>query len=393
MADPIKKVILRNGTLRYRFVTDGPRRANGKRRQITKTFDTKTEARGELSRIRHQSKTGEYVAPTRLTVNELLDIWLRASTRDVEEATSTNYDNAVRSVRTLLGEKRVQQLSEEDVEEFVDWLVTCGRRRGGKPGTGLGARSVQLTLGRLRSALNLAVRRGWVIRNVAEHVRISRHARSQARQNAPQRRPWNETEVKAFIEASREHRLFGVMLLTLIAERPAEVCGARWREDVDLSGEGTISVGNTRTIVYDRRLERGQRNKVVEKEPKTDNGKRVLPLPAPVHAALVAYKARQQLEKERAGKAYEDSGYVVVDDLGRPFKTDKLRREAQKLMEEAGVRRVRLYDARHACLSWMANNGVPTRWSPPGPVTATCPSPSACTSTPIRRASRQARRS
>ncbi len=62
---------------------------------------------------------------------------------------------------------------------------------------------------------------------------------------------------------------------------------------------------------------------------------------------------------EQAGEAYEGSGYVVVDELGRPFKTDKLRREAQKLMEEAGVRRVRLYDARHACLSWMANNGVP----------------------------------
>ncbi|MFI9237637.1 tyrosine-type recombinase/integrase [Streptomyces sp. NPDC053079] len=40
-------------------------------------------------------------------------------------------------------------------------------------------------------------------------------------------------------------------------------------------------------------------------------------------------------------------------------KTDKLRREAYRLMEKAGVRRVRLYDARHAVLSWMANNGVP----------------------------------
>jgi integrase len=28
-------------------------------------------------------------------------------------------------------------------------------------------------------------------------------------------------------------------------------------------------------------------------------------------------------------------------------------------MNQAGVRKVRLYDARHACLSWMANNGVP----------------------------------
>ncbi|WP_149830085.1 tyrosine-type recombinase/integrase [Streptomyces tailanensis] len=359
MPDPIKKLVLQDGTVRYRFVTDGPRKANGKRRQVTKTFATRKEARDELARIRHQSKTGEYVAPTKLTVNELLDIWLRAATRDVEEATATNYDNAVRPIRNHLGYKRVQQLTEEDVEEFVDWLVTSGRKRGGKPGTGLGTRSVQLTLGRLRSALNLAVRRGWVVRNVAEHVRISRDARLKARENAPERRPWDEAEVKAFIDASRNHRLFGVMLLTLIAERPAEVCGARWREDVDLSGEGTIAVGNTRTIVYDRARPRGLRNKVVEKQPKTANGKRTLPLPKPVHTALVAFRARQEQEKEQAGEAYEGSGYVVVDELGRPFKTDKLRREAQKLMEEAGVRRVRLYDARHACLSWMANNGVP----------------------------------
>jgi len=73
----------------------------------------------------------------------------------------------------------------------------------------------------------------------------------------------------------------------------------------------------------------------------------------------VTLRACQASEKLAAGEAYEDSGYVVVDELGRPFKTDKLRREAHRLMAEAGVRKVRLYDARHACLSWMANNGVP----------------------------------
>ncbi|MEU0214319.1 tyrosine-type recombinase/integrase [Streptomyces sp. NPDC006265] len=359
MSDPIKKITLVDGTVRYRFVTDGPRRPDGNRRQITKTFDTKREARDELARIRHQSKTGEYVAPTKLTVNELLDIWLRTATRDVEESTASNYDNALRPIRAFLGTRRVQQLSEEDVEAFVDWMVTSARRRGGKVGTGLGVRSIQLTMGRFRSALNLAVRRGWVVRNVAEHVRISRDARTKAKQNKPEYKPWDEAEVKAFIEASKDHRLFGVMLLALIAERPAEVCGARWADDVDLDGAGTIAIGNTRTLVYDRRLEKGERNKVVEKQPKTENGKRVLPLPKPVYTALTVFRAQQAQEKAAAGGAYEDSGYVVVDELGRPFKTDKLRRETQKLMEEAGVRRVRLYDARHACLSWMANNGVP----------------------------------
>jgi integrase len=40
-------------------------------------------------------------------------------------------------------------------------------------------------------------------------------------------------------------------------------------------------------------------------------------------------------------------------------KTDWLRCRTYERMRSADVRKVRLYDAQHACLSWMANNGVP----------------------------------
>jgi integrase len=40
-------------------------------------------------------------------------------------------------------------------------------------------------------------------------------------------------------------------------------------------------------------------------------------------------------------------------------KTDRLRRRYYKLVESVGVRKVRLYDARHACLTYLATNGVP----------------------------------
>ncbi|WP_326661729.1 hypothetical protein [Streptomyces canus] len=131
-------------------------------------------------------------------------------------------------------------------------------------------------------------------RNVAEHVRVTRDAVRKSAQDDAKRRPWDASEVKAFIEATKGDRLFGVMLLTLIAERRAEVCGTRWEQDVDLRRQdGTIAVGNTRTIVYDRSLPKGQRNKVVEKDPKTHNGKRVLPLAKLLQAALVVLRARQ----------------------------------------------------------------------------------------------------
>jgi hypothetical protein len=147
MADPIQKITLRDGTVRYRFVTDGPRRPDGSRRQIRKTFDTKKQARDERARIQHQTSVGTFVAPDKMTVNELLDVWLKTATRGVEEGTASNYDNAIRPVRAFLGSRPLQQLTEEDVEKFVDWMATSGRQRGGKPGTGLSVRSVRLTLG------------------------------------------------------------------------------------------------------------------------------------------------------------------------------------------------------------------------------------------------------
>jgi integrase len=227
MKEPIRKITHKDGRTRFRLVVDIGVDDEGKRKQLTRTFDTKKEAVAELSRVRHEMKRGTFVAPSAMTVDELLDVWITSATRDVEEGTASNYDSAIRPVRTHIGDKKIQALTEEDVEGLIDWMLTSGRQRGGQPGRGLGVRSVRLTLGRLRAALNLAVRRQWVVRNVAEHATISRDAKRKADAEKAKNTPWNETEVKTFLAAIRGDRLYPAMMLALIANRPAEVCGAR----------------------------------------------------------------------------------------------------------------------------------------------------------------------
>ncbi|TVT48108.1 tyrosine-type recombinase/integrase [Amycolatopsis rhizosphaerae] len=344
------KITLKDGTVRYRFVIDISRDPKSdKRRQLTKTYDTKKEARAEYAKIKHQTDEGTFVAPDKLTVSDWLDTWLKSATIDVEKATAANYADALLPVRERLGDRRLQQLDEEDIDSLVSWMLTSGRKRGGKVGTGLSARSVQLTLGRLRSALNVAVRRKLVARNVAQYTQIPREARRKAAEAKAKRVPWSADEVKTFVAATREHRLQAPMLLSLLGMRPAEVCGLRWSADVDLVAK-TIRVENTRTLVE---------GEVEEKGPKSEKGKRTLPLPSPVVAALKSLKARQAQEKLVAGSVYLDSGYVLVDEQGAPWKTDKLRRETYKLMAAARVRKVRPYDARHSCLTYLATSGVP----------------------------------
>jgi len=117
----------------------------------------------------------------------------------------------------------------------------------------------------------------------------------------------------------------------------------------------TLNVCNARTLVAtDRGLA------VVEKSTKTAAGRRELPLFEPLTSALRTLKAHHAAERLAAGpEAYQQTGYVLVDELGAPQRTDWLRRRFRKLSGEAGLRPVRLYDARSAALTHLARKGVP----------------------------------
>lgn len=347
MARPTIKTIKVGDRTRYRWVCDiGTDPKTGKRKQLTRTFDGKREAERELNKVLNEVGKGTFAQPSKTTVDDYLGEWLRSATRGKEANTRVNYENALKPVRELYGHLPLQKLTTLHVENLVDHMLERGRKRGGKAGTGLSTRTVQLTLSRLRSALDSAVHRRLVEYNVAAPVKCPTGGKVR-------RDPWAPEEVKTFLASLAEHRLQAVMLLSLIGMRPAEVCGLRW-EHVDLDGE-TLAVGKlTRTIVWGD--EGGQ---VEEKGAKTEAGERTLPLPAPVTAALKRFRALQARERLAAGEAYTSSGYVLVDELGEPCRTDWLRRRTYALMEAAKVRKVRLYDARHACLTFLRMSGVP----------------------------------
>ncbi|WP_107470957.1 hypothetical protein [Streptomyces sp. WZ.A104] len=67
---------------------------------------------------------------------------------------------------------------------------------------------------------------------------------------------------------------------------------------------------------------------VIEKDAKSEAGERARPLPVPTWNGERAFRKIQVAERLAARDAYENSGYVMVDKLGHPWRTDKLRREA-----------------------------------------------------------------
>ena len=132
MKEPIRKIKTADGSVRYRLVVDIGHGPDGKRKQLTRTFDKLKDARTELSKIRHQTADGTYVKPSKITVSEYLDEYLVGATRGRRESTKVCYRNAFQPVRDRLGDRPLQSITKADIEDLVDWMLNSGRRRGGE---------------------------------------------------------------------------------------------------------------------------------------------------------------------------------------------------------------------------------------------------------------------
>jgi integrase len=352
LKEPIRKITMTDGSVRYRLVVDIGRSPDGKRKQLTRTFGKLKDARNELSRIRHQTADGTYVKPSTITVSEYLDEYLAGATRGRRESTKISYRDAFRPVRERLGNRPLQSITKADIEELVDWMLSSGRRRGGTPGTGLGARSVRLTLGRLKAAFEMAVNEGRLARNVVRLVNPPAY-------RAAERDTWSRAEVRKFLGTAARDRLHAAWRLSLYGLRRGEVLGLRWA-DIDLKAK-TLTVSQARVLVnYRVRIE----------EPKSRNGKRTLPLDDELVSALTELRKRQTRESEAAGTAYRaglgelgwytaGDEYVVTDELGIPVHPERYSGEFTRLLRRAGLRTIRLHDSRHTALSLMEKAGVP----------------------------------
>ena len=338
----IRKIPQKDGSTHYRAVAEAGRDpVTGKRKQATRTFKLERQAKAWLATITHQVNEGSYVPRWDGTVNQLLDDYLKSATFEREANTKASYRDALRIPRELLGPRKAQTIDRADIERVRDHMLTAGRRRGGKPGTGLGARSVRLTLGRLSAAFELACRDGKLARNPCRYVTLPKQVKTE-------RTTWSEAEARRFLATADGDRLAAAWRMSLYGLRRGELLGLTW-DSVDLNAE-TVTIGAARVLVD------GQ---VLNKAPKSTAGRRTLPLDPALVAALRALRKRQREERLAAGTAYEDAGYVVCDESGVPVHPEWFTDEFHRMAAAAGVPCIRLHDGRHTTNSLMAAAGVP----------------------------------
>lgn len=329
--------------VRYQLTVDaGINPLTGKRQQVRRRFATEKQARDALAEVGQQAATDQFVPRKAVTVEELCADWL-TSLHNARATTLNAYRYALAPLRERHGDMPVQKLSRPDLDRLLTDLRDGGSetpkghvRRPWSP------RSLNKAVDAWRAVLDYGMERRELARNVAAAMKKVPRVHTEMATYTPD-------EIRRVLRAADKDRNGHLWYLALSGLRRGEIAGLMW-SDIDL-GAGTLTVARNR-------VQAGAGN-VVEGDPKTLASRRTLPLDDGLVGVLKRASARYAQERLALGVDHTDSGYVAVNEAGEPYTPDALTRMWRKLAKAAGVRPIRLHDARHSCGTAMHLRGVP----------------------------------
>jgi len=309
--------------------------ATGKRKQQWISIKgTKKETEKRLSELLHQLDTGTFMKPGKTTLAEYLEKWLSDYAKpNLSPRGFERYAGIIRKhLIPDIGSITLTQLRPEHLQKLY----------AAKLNSGLSARTVRYIHVVIHKALQTAIKWGLASRNVADGVDVPRARRSEMQ-------TWNEDNITLFLEAAKNTSYYALFYLALFTGmRRSELLGLKWN-DVDLIF-GEVSV--TRSLHH---LRDGS---YIFTEPKSAKSRRTIALPPSAILTLREHHEKQKLERVMLGIPLTGDDLVFSQLDGKPLRPNTVTRAWTMLAGRAGVKVIRLHDARHTHASLMLKQGI-----------------------------------
>ena len=293
---------------------------------------TRSEVERKLRKLLTELEHGRVPADGRLTVRDFLERWFTLHRARLRPRTVRTYEQIIRLYLVPeLGRLRLAHLVPSEIERAL--LRLCER--------GLAPRTVAHCRAVLRRALQDAVRDGLLARNPAALAQPPAVP-------PPQTTVWTAEEARTFLAAAREHWLLPLFQLLLATGlRLGEALGLSW-EDVD--AEAGILVVRWQLQHVDGQF--------VRLPPKSKQSRRTLPLPALAREALVRQREQQATWRQAGAWRGNPWALVFTTHAGTPLHARNVHHTFTRLVEQAGLPRIRLHDLRHSCATLLLEAGV-----------------------------------
>jgi len=323
----------------YAVIYEGLDPVTGKERRTWHPAGTdRTEAERLVARLAAE-RDGRNDEVRSLTLGAYLTgHWLPAKRLELRASTHRSYVHKTqRHILPTLGRRRLRRLRPEDLEGLYDSMLhpTDGTRP-------LAPKTVYEVHLIIRGALDHALRRGLITRNVA----LTASAPKLRAIPKTEQKAWTARQLAAFLRAAAGHRLFPALWLSAnTGMRRNELLGLRWTDlDTDHArlsiNRGLVAVG------YELHETRG----------KTRNARRCINLDPTTLGVLAGWQALQAAEYAAIGG--DDPGWMFTTAIGQPVHPHSISQTFDRIVRRAPVPVIRLHDLRHTHGSLLLAAGI-----------------------------------
>ena len=303
----------------------------------TRSAKTQREASEKLKKMQRELEQGTLATGPRQTVGQFLEHWLeRVHKSTIRESSYFRYRTILNQhLLPGLGHIQLQKLTPEYIEALYEH----------KQDEGLSARTIRTIHVVLHKALETAIRRRFIARNVCDDVSLPRLTRHEIQ-------PLTGEQALMLLAAAKGHRLECLLIVVLATGmRRGELLALRW-QDVDFE---------YRSLYVRHSVNLFEHRGYIETEPKTANSRRRIVLPHFVIDALKQHRAHQLEARLKAGATWEDHDLVFCNTYGRYTDPASLRRLFKGLLKKAGLPDMRFHDLRHSAATILLSMGVPAK--------------------------------
>jgi integrase len=297
----------------------------------------RADAEAVAARLANDRRSGPPPSRGTTTVGEFLTrSWMPNKRRTVRATTAYRYAWFIdRYITPAIGEIPLRRLRADHLDDLYDRLTTSG----GRHGNGLAPKTIADVHMIIRAALDDAVARELLGRNVAHHTRGRR--RPPARAAA---RSWTAAELSHFLTAARSRRLYPALHLAAhTGTRRGEIVGLRW-SDLD-HARARLSISRTIQNVGGQPVEFGVKTRTSRRTVELDH-----------HTVDVLVRWRHRLRNDRLPHGADD--WVFCNRSGRFLNPESISQLFDRVVQHCDVPRIRFHDLRHTHASLLIADRV-----------------------------------
>lgn len=310
----------------------------GKQLQRSISGKTQKEVAQKLREVTAELDQGSYQEPTKMTLGEWLEIWLKEYSANLKPMTLQTYSEQVKNhIIPELGRIKLKDLKTHMIQRFYNSMTT-----GEKP---LSAKTIKNIHGVLHKALHQAVSNNLIRVNPATACVLPKVQK-------PEIKPLEPQEIHRVLQEAENddyRNIFTVALFT--GMRQGELLGLSW-DCIDFES-GVITV---------KQQLQHKDGKYFLCSPKSNKPRRILPAQL-VMDALKAEREKQEHARQQAGEVWNNPfNLVFADASGKNLVRRTVVKHFKAIAGRAGVGDTRFHDMRHsfAVTSLLAGDDVKT---------------------------------